>query len=221
MAYTPINWQTGDTITAAKLNRCDNGWAVESTQLFSETVTTAGQGELYSAAFAYQTGPIDGDAITVTFGGTDYECVRIDAFGGYYYGGFGEYGPDFTDYPFCISSDMRSGNMIYTASAGTYTVSASVDGVECGAGFTTAVSSVNEQLGVMIPLKLIVNETTENEAITALESDRLVFFKIGTRSMHFVSSVNTGTGIVSFTPDAAGVTAGFDANTKTFYIGGN
>ena len=42
MSYTPINWQTGDIITAEKMNKMDNGWSVESSsqQLFSETVTT-------------------------------------------------------------------------------------------------------------------------------------------------------------------------------------
>ena len=75
MAYTPINWQTGDTITAAKLNRCDNGWGYESTEILSETVTTAdtysggyGVGELAYSQF------INSPTIVVTFDGTDYTC---------------------------------------------------------------------------------------------------------------------------------------------------
>ena len=256
MAYTPINWQTGDTITAAKLNRCDNGWAAERTQLFSETVTTVDDGSgMYVATLAYSgdiyaatiivtydsteyTCPsiglgeygapysgsgcdfsefpfnlytsgghttfttktagthtiaastesieksknfskavgywnestqlfsetvttvdqegmnegfftfsqaIDADAIAVTFDGTPYECVRIDAFGGYYYGGFSDTGPVFTDYPFCIASDPNNAsNMVYTEDAGTYAVAVASISVEASANFAAAVNSCVE-----------------------------------------------------------------------------
>lgn len=220
MSYTPINWQTGDVITAEKLNKMDNDWGVQNAQLFSESVTTAELGEgVYGADMTFSQ-LIDADTIIVTFDGTNYRCNKIDFRGANYYGGFSESGPDFSVYPFAIGSSYE-GNSIYTETSGTYTVSASSNVVEYGEDFTTAVSSVNEQLGIMIPLKLIENETKENEAITALESDRLVFFKIGTRSMFFVSSINTTTGSVSFTPEADGVTAGFDAETGNFFIGGN
>lgn len=39
MIYTPINWQNGDTITAEKMNKMDNGWGIGEVELFSETVT--------------------------------------------------------------------------------------------------------------------------------------------------------------------------------------
>ena len=99
MAYTPINWQTGDTITAEKMNKMDNGWSMEETQLFSESVTTVAEEWGNDATFSYDQF-INSDVITVTFNGTDYECNRLD-FGDYIgYGGMTETDPDFSQYPF-------------------------------------------------------------------------------------------------------------------------
>ena len=94
MAYTPINWQTGDTITAEKMNKMDNGWGVQNTQLFSESVTTTAQGGMNGGVLSYST-LIDSASIVVSFNGTDYTCSRIEVFGQYFYGGFSESGPVF------------------------------------------------------------------------------------------------------------------------------
>lgn len=40
MSYTPINWQTGDTITAEKLNKMDNGWLVFVVNLITDESST-------------------------------------------------------------------------------------------------------------------------------------------------------------------------------------
>ena len=105
MAYTPIGWQTGDTITAEKLNKMDNGWSVEesATTLTEETVTTSDQGGMNQGVFVYNE-PINTDVVYVTFNGTRYECPAIDAFGQKFYGGFTEQGPVFTEFPFAINS---------------------------------------------------------------------------------------------------------------------
>lgn len=101
MAYEPINWQTGDIITAERLNRMDRGWDVIKTELFSETVTTEDTGEGYSGAdLPYH--QISADTITVIYDGTEYVCPRIDVNGDYFYGGGDALGPVFTEYPFCI-----------------------------------------------------------------------------------------------------------------------
>lgn len=141
MAYTPINWQTGDTITAEKLNKMDNDWGVENTQLFSESITSVElTNDIYGVALTYSQ-LIDADTITVTFDGTEYVCNRIEAFDNHYYGGFSESGPDYSVYPFAIET-KASGNTIFTETAGTYTVSASSDTVVCGDKFTKAVQSI-------------------------------------------------------------------------------
>lgn len=132
MAYTPINWQTGDTITADKLNKMDNGWSVESTQLFSETVTTEEGRDGYSATLAYGE-TIDNDSITVTFDGMEYTCPRIDVDDMHYYGGFVNGGQDFTTYPFLIA-----GHDVYTETAGEHTIAVSVPTIQTSADFDKA-----------------------------------------------------------------------------------
>ena len=130
MAYTPINWQTGQTITAEKLNKMDNGWSVESSQILSETVTTAAvppfgrdMGE-----FDYNT-QITADTIIVTFDGTPYTCTAVIEDGTYYYGD-----ADLISTPFFIwASD--EGNFLRTPSAGTYTVAISASSVEISSDF--------------------------------------------------------------------------------------
>lgn len=122
MAYTPINWQTGDTITAEKLNRCDNGWSVESssTTLCEETITTTSGGMGYNASLSYAT-PISADSLIVTFDGTEYTCTKSTAGSAVGYGGFTANGTDFSTYPFAIVV-MSGTNYVYTESAGTYTI---------------------------------------------------------------------------------------------------
>ena len=140
MAYTPINWQTGDTITAEKMNKMDNGWGVQSSQLFSETVTTTidseypedpAWGDLSYSQF------IDADTLVVTFNGDEYVCSKMDAGGSNAYGGLGADGPDFSDIPFAILSGPRS-NSIATENGGTYTISASAEAVETSTAFGKA-----------------------------------------------------------------------------------
>ena len=170
MAYTSINWQTGDTITADKLNRCDNGWGYENTQLFSETVTTQGS-VMINAALAYS-GTIDSSSITVTFNGIDYVCDRIDAFGGYYYGGFGESGPDFSEYPFLLQ--CLDDNMIYTETAGTYTVAVVADAIDVSDNFKSAVTLALQDIP-SDSLEVVNGVTTWEEARNALLDRKRVF----------------------------------------------
>lgn len=177
MAYTPINWQTGDTITAEKLNKMDNGWGYGSTQLFSETVTTEVDPEYpddpAAAQIAYS-GTIDADTITVTFDNTEYECSRIDSNGSYFYGGFSTSGPDFTNYPFFIFSGHI--NQLVTQTAGEHTVAASVSSLQTSADFAAAVSMVSDSVLASVPLRCVEGVTSIIEAKNALNNGRLVYF---------------------------------------------
>lgn len=180
MAYTPINWQTGDTITAAKLNKMDNGWSVESTPLFSETVTATEQSGMYGATLAYS-GTINADTITVTFDGTEYICSRIDVFGSYYYGGVSESGPDFTNYPFFIESSPR-GNNLYTQTAGTYMVSVAGPELQISDSFKTAVKSL------LPPIVYVENGVTTWQEVTDAISGGKVVIANGNGKSLLVSS---------------------------------
>lgn len=165
MAYTPINWQTGDTITAAKLNRCDNGWSVESTQLFSETVTTvAGQyGNSAQLAFLFEQEPPA--TVVITFDGTDYTVERNDQ---YSYGDASSTGLDFSTYPFYVRTG--SSTVLYTATAGTHTIALSERTLEVSADFGAAVASAAE------PLNIYAAPTTYQECVDAFMAKREVMY---------------------------------------------
>lgn len=148
MSYTPTTWANGDTITAAKLNNMEsgiedaqNGWSYESTQLFSETVTTASQDGMVVGTLTYGS-QIDASTLIVTFDGTDYTCNATNMGGHYVYGGIGSTGPDFTDYPFALSSSVNLGgvNMIYTETAGTHTIAVTASTLQTSADFAAAVA---------------------------------------------------------------------------------
>ena len=172
MSYTPINWQTGDTITADKMNKMDNGWGVSSTQLFSETVTTdvsefGNEGELsYSSV-------ISAAEIIVTFGGTDYTCPVVIMNTGYGYGGVdADWSYDFTDFPFALVFSSEDGNFLATETAGTYTISVNAPAIEVSDDFSDAVSKCVDTEA--IPLLCVSGVTTESEMTN--NSSRLMYF---------------------------------------------
>lgn len=144
MAYEPINWQTGDTITAEKLNKMDNGWSVttERTTLFDGEVTTVHDGGYNEGTFTPDS-PITADSITVTFNGTEYGCQNIGT------DEYPEYGApysgtayNFSEFPFNIYSGRNM--TITTETAGTYTlkIERTVVDVEKTNEFAEAVSAV-------------------------------------------------------------------------------
>lgn len=179
MAYTPINWATGDTITAAKLNRCDNGWGYESTQLFSETVTTEDNGSgIYEGQLAYSQ-LITADTITVTYDGNEYTCPSIGA--GEYGAPYNDGNPDFSEFPFNLYANGET--YITTQTAGTHTVTASAGGVEVSADFNSAVNACVDASA--LPMRCVHEVTTYDEMLSAKEAGRLLYFYSGS-SMHII-----------------------------------
>lgn len=163
MAYTPINWQTGDTITAEKMNKMDNGWGVQSTQLFSETVTTASGQHGNEGTLAYSEA-IDANFIIVNYDGVEYECNKImdGIYGGY------NYGPDFTEYPFLLYS-YNGTNTLYTETAGSHTISAGICSIDVSSYFTRAVSLASNTF------RAIEGQTTWLEVLGALSDGKMVY----------------------------------------------
>ena len=180
MAYTPINWQTGDTITAEKLNKMDNGWGYESTQLFSETVTTAEQDGMYTAQLTYS-GIIDADTITVTFDGTEYTCINLapsDI-------PITEYGApwsdelekcDFSTYPFTLSSSSR-GNELITETAASHTIAVTAQTIVTSSNFDTAANTAMDSTiaAIPAPFQVVIGETTFKEVFDAIVAGKLPF----------------------------------------------
>lgn len=154
MAYTPINWQTGDTITAEKLNRCDNGWSVVSSvsNIFTETVTTEDDGMGYFAMFDYADSTITADPAIITFDGVQYTVSPTYNDPSYFYGTAGGSGPDFTTYPFLIISDDTPSTVIYTETAGQHTVSIGVE--------STAIEVSNNFKSAVATTSLVINDTS-------------------------------------------------------------
>lgn len=184
MAYTPINWATGDTITADKLNRCDNGWSVTSgtTTLCDETVTTQDD-DGDNVAYLSTSETITAETIDVTFAGTKYTCAKS----GEVYGGAGF---DFSVYPFMLYDD----GTIYTETAGTYTVKVEAveSAVDTSAQFTAAVTNA---MSSSMPLFLMVEgETTWQEVYDAFGSGKIVcviHHQLDGDDIEFVTSTNT------------------------------
>ena len=151
MAYEPTTWNCGDTITAEKLNKLENGLAeccgggstdvgytCEYVTLTEETVTTVEDGDFICADLSYTT-PIEATTIRVTFNGTVYECERIEDndSAAHYYGASGD---DWSEYPFRIW--VGSHNILDTETAGTYTLKVDSEVATTTECFKRAVKSV-------------------------------------------------------------------------------
>lgn len=95
----------------------------ETTTLLTDESVTTVQGDFGNIASLSYSTPIDADTIKVTFDGTEYVCNKIVGERSYGYGGMGERGPDFSEYPFAIIPYFDEGfNRIFTETAGTYQV---------------------------------------------------------------------------------------------------
>lgn len=173
MTYTPINWQTGDTITAEKMNKMDNGWGVGATQLFSETVTTAANpfGDI-QANLTYST-EITADTISVNFDGVVYSSIPVVvANSRRYYGGVTSSGSaDFSEYPFYIVSiGSMNRNTLFTSTAGEHSVTVFLQSIETSENFDNAVKSVKAD-----SFEIVLGTTTFKEAYEAFLSGKRVY----------------------------------------------
>lgn len=118
----------GDVLTVVdgEWEKAEPGYKCTETlnTLTEESVTTSGTAPYIGGNFSYSS-LIDADTITVTFNGTEYEADKIIQGSSNFYGGFTPSGPDFSEYPFAIVSAPNGSvavNMLYTESAGTYSV---------------------------------------------------------------------------------------------------
>lgn len=211
MAYTPINWQTGDTITAEKMNKMDNGWGVQNAQLFSETVTTTQAQFGVEGALSYS-GQVSSPTIVVTFNGTDYLCSAIQLeVGGYGYGGVTagwEY--DFSTYPFALVFSNDDGNVLATETAGTYTVTVGGQIIEVSDSFKTAVSNCFD--ASLLPFRCVSGVTTEDEMSDAVANKLIMYFYAGAYCFFIVNAATNG---ITFIPESQYVTASFVDNVFT------
>lgn len=215
MAYTPINWQTGDTITAEKMNKMDNGWGIQQAQLFSESATTVDTGSGFASCELAYGSLIDAPTITVTFNNTDYTVNRGDMGGRYYYGEIGTGGPSFVNYPFFIDSADEGGvfNSLYTASAGTYAVSVSTEGVQTSSNFSEAVNQCVDTSAM--PMLCVNGVTTIAQANTAKNNGQLLYFWTEYSGCFFINDIG---GSCVIYPESETLSAYFDNDFGIFHV---
>lgn len=214
MAYTPINWQTGDTITAAKLNKCDNGWSVESTTLFNETLTTASGDMGYEATMAYTGDPASIAEMTITFDGTEYVCQQQSSGGTYWYGESSPSG--FPTYPFVCLYTSGAWYLI-TETAGTYSISASTSATDVSSAFTKAVNTATAD--TIAPFLIELYNTTWQEVWDAMSANRLCFVNQndGETINYFiaVTADSTDYSVYAINPNGTGTSVGIMRYTAT------
>lgn len=212
MAYTPINWQTGDTITAEKMNKMDNGWSVTDSIVicFDDSVIVQSDGgfvslEVVSGDFS------SAEEITATVNGLAYNLTGFDD-GGYWT--FGAPYGDYSTYTFSISFAPNSTTPEFVAQqAGTYTlkIETLLPTVETSADFTSAVKSV-----VKIAPFLCVNGITKiEEANTAKNNGQLLYFWTENSGCFFIHDI--GSSCVIY-PESQTVSAYFDRDFGVFNV---
>lgn len=202
----PSGGSGGGGVTPEIMAQIENAqWKEEGTQeLFSETVTTVAGNNGNSASLTYAE-PITADTLKVTFDGVDYTCPKISGVGGIAYGGFGETGPDFTEFPFVISFGSAS-NIIYTQTAGEHTVSATAETV------TTTETFKNEVNKLSNVVQLISNVTTVLEITNAMQEGKLLYFYESVADptrpkLHIITRESTATDRYDFIPEDTGIIA--------------
>ena len=211
MSYTPINWQTGDTITAAKLNRCDNGWSVEntSTTYFNGSATTVAdvpEEGCYGCTLDNVSGDLSSASeVTVTLDNTVYNLIGFDD-GGYWT--FGAPYQDYSTYSFSIYYDNGSVYFL-TETAGTYALKVESDAttIETSSAFASAVGSVVDMSTV--PMLCVSDVTTHAEMSAASLSGRILYFRPyddGTET-YYITNFNQSS--VDFLPTSQVLSAGF------------
>lgn len=185
MAYTKTTWNTGDVITAEKLNNMEDG--ITSAQAYTESESVRFSGSVTTEEYAGMYGAeIDCDLfdfpnqITVTFDGTEYTCERVAAGDNFAYGSVSSGAPDFSEYPFAILAGPHS--LIVTETASTHQVE-----------ITATTKSVNQDLADLIPVMQLVSGITNSaDAVAAYNAGKLLYFTYDDpKSFYIVTGINT------------------------------
>ena len=171
MSYEKHTWETGETITAEKLNNIEQGMANVSTEgyecteilteVFNGSLTTELMGSFSGVSFT-PSQLIEGDSITVTLNDTDYILPKTTVpFGDIYGEADSSSNPAFTNYPCAVG--IASGTYyFFTPSNGTYQVVISNRSLQAEVSeyFTKAVEKV-----VGSPLKYVKDDPSDHGGI--------------------------------------------------------
>lgn len=177
MTYTPINWQTGDVITANKMNKMDNGWGSQIKTVVNETFTAENGESYYQTELVYNK-TIDAPVITVVFDNEEYTCELSIENGTNFYGAeFSGETPDFSVYPFTLISPPGYSNVVLTETGGSHTIVVKYPSIETSSNF-------NKAIEVGSPLKkIILSEYTWQEVHDLVEAGNIVYYVNKTDSL--------------------------------------
>lgn len=104
---------------------------------------------------------ISADVLKITFNGVEYECEKIIDGTSNIYGGVGEDGPDFQEYPFTLVSTEEY-TILYTETAGTYTLKIEEPQSGGSSDFSTAEVTITnnsgEKVGFYLPVYMNIPE---------------------------------------------------------------
>lgn len=215
MAYTPINWQTGDTITAEKMNKMDNGWGVQDglVTYFDNSVTTE---DAHNRTVEISpTGDFStANEITVTLDNTTYNLTGFNDDGYWTWGA--PYG-DFSEYTFSIYVDSGTDNYYFvTQTAGTYALKIQANGmtVETSTAFNMAVNSVPRR-STAGAVQCVSGVTRLIDISVSQSKGDLLYFWTSAYGCFLITSVGRPCTIL---PENANVTATFDPDTGVFRV---
>ena len=130
MAYEKQTWETGDIITADKLNHIEDGiensengyeCTKEETVVFEGTLTVnSATGSFYFVNFT-PTESFNSEFVVVNLDGTNYTLPKVSLSIGDVYGEANESGPSFATYP-CAIHIFNGNYSFYVPQEGTYSV---------------------------------------------------------------------------------------------------
>ena len=128
MAYTKNTWQSGDVITAEKLNNIENGINNATGYEFTKLKVVLFEGEVTTVSngtFALSSIPLNitlsADTLYITFNGTEYTCEKVSTTSGFCYGDFEDGGFIFSELPFMITG-YNNPPQLFTENGGTYSL---------------------------------------------------------------------------------------------------
>lgn len=237
MNYETHTWENGETITAEKLNHIEDGIAEGSDKGYECTETKAVLTEesvdvesemqgVYVGRLQFVFTNIPSETLSITFNGVKYDCNRISAGDGYAYGGYGEFGPDFSIYPFIIFVGVSELTQLATETAGTYIIKIEVaeESIETSQCFEKAVKAVSLEIPV---LRLIEGVTTKQEIEQAYSDGKLMYWvapsTIEDAVGYYIVTIPDTSQPFAFSkfPTDSGVNLGLDLELKYFSYGLN
>ena len=214
MSYTPINWQTGDTITAEKLNKMDPGWGVNKTQILSETVTVEWDSEYnYGYADLAYSGVINSPTLTIIYDNIQYECSAVNDGDSKIYGAQwnDETGYDFSTYPFSLFCGRDMSNGLSTSTNGSHSITVMDNSIEVSDAFSSACNKCVDTS--MMPFLCVAGVTTYDEMAAARDRGSLLYFyNDGVCHFIFYFSNSVSATAVSAFPAGSSETYGFNSD---------